>query len=54
METAEKKPVEHAVINRDVKKAEPPFKRVCKGCERKITDEHETICIECGATTKEV
>jgi len=53
METAEKRPVENEMVKREVKKA-VPYKRVCKFCKRKTMDEHETICIECGATTKEV
>lgn len=54
METQEKRPVENAMLEKKVEKASPPFKRVCKACGRKTFDEHETICIECGASTKEV
>ena len=54
METAENRPVENGMLKREVKKAEPPFKRECKMCGRKTMDEHETICIDCGAVTKEV
>jgi ribosomal protein L37E len=51
METEEKRPRENAMLERKIEK---PYKRICKGCGRKTFDEHETICIECGATTKEV
>ena len=52
METAKIAPVENAMEKREVKKAEPPFARECKDCGRKTTDENETICIECGASTR--
>ena len=52
VETAKIEHEENAMQKREVKKV-TPFKRECKSCERKTTDEHETICIECGATTKE-
>lgn len=54
METAENRPIENEMATRKVEKAKPPFKRICKECERGTMDEHETICIECGAVTKEV
>lgn len=53
METAEKRPVENTMQDRKVEKAKPPYKRECV-CGRQTLDEHETICIECGAVTKEV
>jgi len=52
METAKIAPVENAMDKREVRKAEPPFARECKDCGRKTMDEHETICIECGASTR--
>jgi rRNA maturation endonuclease Nob1 len=54
METVEKRPVENEMLKREIKKAVPPYKRICKECGRKTLDEHETICMKCGATTKEV
>lgn len=54
METAEHRPIERETIDRRVDKAKPPFKRKCEFCGRETMDEHETICIECGAVTKEV
>ena len=52
METAEKRPVENETVERKVEKAKP-YKRVCKACARKTSDVHETICVKCGASTKE-
>ena len=54
MEAAEKRPDENEMVHRKIERAAPPFKRICKGCGRKTLDEHETICIVCGASTKEV
>ena len=51
METAENRPVENQMQERKIEKAKPPV-RVCKECGRKTLDEHETICIECGAVTE--
>jgi len=52
METAEKQPVENAMLTRKVEKAKPPYKRVCHFCGKKTLDEHETICLDCGAGTR--
>jgi rRNA maturation endonuclease Nob1 len=51
METAEKRPVENEMVKREVKKA-VPYKRVCHSCGKKTLDEHETICLDCGAGTR--
>jgi hypothetical protein len=37
---------------RKVEKAKPPYKRVCHFCGKKTLDEHETICLDCGAGTR--
>jgi len=52
METAEKRPMENEMKERKVEKAKPPYKRVCKLCSNKTLDEHETICLKCGASTR--
>ena len=52
METAEKRPVENAMQERKVEKAKPPYKRECHFCGKKTLDEHETICLKCGAGTR--
>ncbi len=51
METAEKKPAENESTKRVIEKVSPPFARAC-GCGRKTVDKNETICIECGASTR--
>lgn len=52
METAEKKPAENAMEKREVKTVEPPWARACHSCGNKTIDEHETICLICGAGTR--
>ena len=53
METAENKPKENAMLKRNIEKTKP-YKRICPQCERKTIDKHETICLECGASTREL
>ncbi len=52
METEEKRADENAMLKREVRKVKPPYKRVCHSCGKKILDEHETICLDCGAGTR--
>ena len=47
VETATIKAVETAML-----KSVPKSKRYCYECGRITNDEHETICIKCGAGTR--
>jgi len=52
MEIATDKVPENAMEKREVKKVVIPWKRVCHSCGNKTLDEHETICLACGAGTR--
>jgi len=53
METAENRPVENAMRKRVVERPVVSA-RVCSNpdCERVTDDENETICVECGWSTR--
>ncbi len=52
MEIATNKVPDNAMDKREVKKVAIPWKRVCGTCGNKTLDEHETICLACGAGTR--